>query len=394
MKYIFKNIKLFYTEEKFLFGLTFLTIFVSVLMVHFSYGLYQSYMLEKELVSVDQTYLSVQMNYELEKYNQDDETGGYRLKSNKTKQYITLAQFYRLVKELSKSFQEDLVSVDLRAEVDNYPLEFGFNIEDNKIVRSDYVMSNMKKNGILTEGRYFTKKEYDDGMDSAIIFDQKWNAGNTPFTDNMKIDDDHILLNGKKYKIIGKQSIYADLPMIPITSLKEDTIIFDFISFEFGHGVNSEEYNELKQAVEENFGELASLETLNLPDNDKVYLYNTIIIVSVFIALISGINFAILYRYILQSREKSLRILRICGMTKQKGIIYFITECILLVTPAYLSAVLVFAGIFLPKAGSWFYYMQKSYPMTVYGALFGIYYGTSIIILLCMTLSKKTGGRA
>jgi hypothetical protein len=351
-------------------------------------------MLEKELVSVDQTYLSVQMNYELEKYNQDDETGGYRLKSNKTKQYITLAQFYRLVKELSKSFQEDLVSVDLRAEVDNYPLEFGFNIEDNKIVRSDYVMSNMKKNGILTEGRYFTKKEYDDGMDSAIIFDQKWNAGNTPFTDNMKIDDDHILLNGKKYKIIGKQSIYADLPMIPITSLKEDTIIFDFISFEFGHGVNSEEYNELKQAVEENFGELASLETLNLPDNDKVYLYNTIIIVSVFIALISGINFAILYRYILQSREKSLRILRICGMTKQKGIIYFITECILLVTPAYLSAVLVFAGIFLPKAGSWFYYMQKSYPMTVYGALFGIYYGTSIIILLCMTLSKKTGGRA
>jgi hypothetical protein len=394
MKYILKNIKLFYTEEKFLFGLTFLTAFVSVLMLHFSYGLYQSYMLEKELVSVDQTYLSVQMNYELEKYNQDDETGGYRLKSNKTKQYITLAQFYRLVKELSKSFQEDLVSVDLRAEVDNYPLEFGFNIEDNKIVRSDYVMSNMKKNGILTEGRYFTKKEYDDGMDSAIIFDQKWNAGNTPFTDNMKIDDDHILLNGKKYKIIGKQSIYADLPMIPITSLKEDTIIFDFISFEFGHGVNSEEYNELKQAVEENFGELASLETLNLPDNDKVYLYNTIIIVSVFIALISGINFAILYRYILQSREKSLRILRICGMTKQKGIIYFITECILLVTPAYLSAVLVFAGIFLPKAGSWFYYMQKSYPMTVYGALFGIYYGTSIIILLCMTLSQKTGGRA
>jgi hypothetical protein len=64
------------------------------------------------------------------------------------------------------------------------------------------------------------------------------------------------------------------------------------------------------------------------------------------------------------------------------------------VTPAYLSAVLVFAGIFLPKAGSWFYYMQKSYPMTVYGALFGIYYGTSIIILLCMTLSQKTGGRA
>jgi hypothetical protein len=338
-------------------------------------------MLEKELVSVDQTYLSVQINYALEKYDQNDESGGYRLKGNPSEEYITLEQFYRLVDELSNRFQEDLVSVDLRAEVDNYPLEFGFDIEENQIVRSDYVMDNMKKNGILTEGRFFTKKEYEDGMDAAIIFDQKWNAGNTPFTDSMKVDETHILLNGKKYQIIGKQSIYADLPMIPITSLEGDTILFDFISFEFGHGVNSEEYNELKQEVEENFGELATLETLNLPDNDKVYLYNTMILVAVFVALISGINFAILYRYILQSREQSLRVLQLCGMTKGRGIFHFIAECFVLVTPAYLLAVLLFANVFLPNAADWFYYMQESYSLSVYGALFGIYYGISLLIL-------------
>lgn len=387
MKYILKNIKLFITKEKFMYSLTFATIFVSVLMLHFSYGLYQSYMSEKEAVSADQSFITISMNYDIEQEEVNSTTGAYRLKDDKKKdEVVTMDMFCQLVNQLSEQFQEDLINVGLKAEVDHYPLYFNFDIKDNKMVNSAFFEENMKKNSLLSGGRFFTNEEYEKGLKTAIVFDTEGYEGDT-YTDTYQaFDGNSLVINQEKYQVIGKQTLFADYPIIPITAVEKDAPLYQFVEFEFEHAVTSLQYNELEELVPICFGDLAKLEKLNLPDKDKLYMYNTMILVAVFIAVISAINFAILYRYILQTRKRELSIYRICGMSKRKAVGIYVFECILITLPAYLLAVILFRSVFLPEAKEFFYYMADSYAASVYAILFILYYGVSIVILLIMIL--------
>lgn len=373
-----------------MFALVILTVLVSCIMIHFSYGLYQSYMSEKEADESNQYTASLTFTYEFEQYNVDKYGDGQcevRPPDGIT-EFATVGMLKNFAKDLSDKFQEDLLIVETNAVAESYRLYSVFDILNGELIISDVYEENLKKSSKISSGRFFTPEEFKEGEKVAIAFDKyNINVGNTPYMDKMLVDEDkYVLLEGERYKVIGWGSIDCDLPTIPITSLPDDTPLEGYVTFTFGHPVNRANYQELKELAEIDFQGLAQLESMALPNVDQIYLYNTIIIVSILIALVSSLNFAILYRYILATRKKELRIFRICGMSKFRAVVTYIAECLLITLPVYFFGVFLFAKVLLPIAKKHFYYMYQSYSMEIYGTLFVIYYGVSLLILLGMIL--------
>lgn len=117
-----------------------------------------------------------------------------------------------------------------------------------------------------------------------------------------------------------------------------------------------------------------------------MYLYNTIIMVTIFITIVSAINFAILYRYILSSRKQSLMVYRICGMSFARVVLLYLGECVVLTVPAYVIGALLFEHVILKKVSKYYDYMSNSYSSYVYMVLFAIYFILSLLILLFMII--------
>ena len=67
--------------------------------------------------------------------------------------------------------------------------------------------------------------------------------------------------------------------IVPFNSLNEDTPI-NTILFHFKKPVTRSQYNEIKEIFSNNFGEIASIPDLDIPESENYYLYNTIILIS------------------------------------------------------------------------------------------------------------------
>lgn len=387
MKYIYRNICLFIKNEKLVFLFAFLSIFSSALLLHFSYALYQSYMVQKESASGEQDWLGITIKDDYEIYDEDEEQGTYKIRKRDGKEYLTVGMVKKALENLSKDYQRDLVNVMLDAYIDERFLLFNFNVEDGQITLSQFFMDNLKKNNNMGEGRFFTEEEYKEGMLVALAYDDPYdpNLMSSYSKSVTSSDGKYMTIGGKKYDVIGVHSSW-DEPIIPITSVDEDTAVYDFLEFDFGHPVTSLEYQELKEWTEIYLGEHGEVDELELPDIDKIYLYNTMILIAVLISVISALNFAIMYRYILQNRKAEIRILRICGMSKLRGVLMYIVECLLMTVPVYVLAVIFFARAFLIYVNRNFSYINKSYPWKVYVLLFLLYYISSLIILFGMIM--------
>lgn len=384
MKYIIRNICLFLKNEKIVSVFVFLSIFSSVLLLHFSYALYQSYQEKKKSADSDLDYLTISVTDRYEKYDKD-ENGKYKIKKKQGEDYLTVGMLKKAITDMPNDIQKNLEDVMLDAYIDEHFLSFVFNVKDNQIVLSDFYMENTIKNGILTEGRIFTKEEYKKGMKVAWSYDDQYDAEPSYTRSITTSDGKYITVGGKKYEVIGKQK-FPDLPEIPITSVDDDICIYDYIEFDFGHPVNHLLYEQLQDWVSLSLEGHAVTDEIELPDDDHVYLYNTMILIAVLISIISAFNFAIMYRYILQRRKKEYRILRICGMGKAKAVRMYIMECLLMSLPVYFIAVLFFSKAFLTYVNRNFSYISQEYPNTVYIVLFAVYYLSSLIVLLGMIL--------
>ena len=70
-------------------------------------------------------------------------------------------------------------------------------------------------------------------------------------------------------------------------------------------------------------------------DTDTVSVYNNMIWIALLISLLSVTNFAMLYRFILLKRQRSLAIMRICGCSRKGAIAMYLAECVVITLPAY-----------------------------------------------------------
>ncbi len=357
MKYIIKNIKSFIKTEKLIFILILICVIASSFIINFSYGLYQNYHVIKEEQESDLGTFEITFNNDL--------NGNYAAKDILKNTLLSFSD------SLNDSINMYLVKPYTDEIPDGYgPIFIRFCISNGNIAPCEIFKENIEKNGAFISGTYFSEEQEKNGENVALAFN------GTPET--MMNENGTISFQGKEYEIIGVQRIHTLI--VPFESLNSDTPIDDLI-IGFTKHMTRSQYNEIKEKISGAFGEIAVIPELDIPESENYYLYNTIIIISILIAILSAINFAILYKYILSKRTKILSVFRMCGCTKFRALGMFLSECMIITVPVFALTSLCYDKFVLPVLARHFEYIESAYSMKLYLIIFAIYVLSSLIVL-------------
>lgn len=395
MRYILKNYATFARKNTSLFVLAIITIWISTVIIHLSYGVYQN------------THIIWKGNYDTETENNYIE---FTFSSEEGKE-VTKADLTRCFNRITDSM--DVIRASGNSDFvlfDGYtPLDWGYpteNLSDSDKQRTylniklvidhqglrapKIIFDNLLKCG-FSEGGRWTDEEEATGKRVALFWDyQRQDAPNDQFVSAAcALDKDGMVtIGGKKYEIIGYQGYFFP-PLIPYGSLDEN-VNFTSGKFVFREWVSVTSYATITEILKEELGDRVQiLHEDRSHEEDAYYTYSAAIAIVILLSLIAVIDLLILYQYYVKGNENKRCIFRICGMSRWKTIGIQFGECLLLTIPVYLIATVTFALGILPRLTPYFAYMKYSFNLQIYAAIFGIYIAfTSIFCLLTLWIES------
>lgn len=373
-KYTLKNIKSFFINNFIIFILLVISTITSAIVIFFSYGVYQNY----------NTILS---------YKEDDLSDDYIGINyvNTGSEYVTKRDLLNCLSEIddiSNELREQIIQYDVEGIIDNNSYEFKFLYCDGKFKVAEEFKENLKKYDNLTEGTYWSDYEEANGICVALISDPAV-FGEISALDSIKYVN-QLKIGGKIYDIIGKQAWNEKGAMFPFSTVADEQLLTSTL-ISFNSAVSVKIYNQIRDVFNNYMGDKAVFEEIRTIDKDTYYTYKTVILISVFIALIAAINFMILYRYIMSTRKRTTAIFRILGLTPAKLNFMNMSECIILIVPFFILGMVLYQTVFLPRLHTYFVYMQDAYTPFVYFLLFVIFISVSLIVIgiMLLVMSRK-----
>lgn len=373
-KYTLKNIKSFFINNFIIFILLVISTITSAIVIFFSYGVYQNY----------NTILS---------YKEDDLSDDYIGINyvNTGSEYVTKRDLLNCLSEIddiSNELREQIIQYDVEGIIDNNSYEFKFLYCDGKFKVAEEFKENLKKYDNLTEGTYWSDYEKANGICVALISDPAV-FGEISALDSIKYVN-QLKIGGKIYDIIGKQAWNEKGAMFPFSTVADEQLLTSTL-ISFNSAVSVKTYNQIRDVFNNYMGDKAVFEEIRTIDKDTYYTYKTVILISVFIALIAAINFMILYRYIMSTRKRTTAIFRILGLTPAKLNFMNMSECIILIVPFFILGMVLYQTVFLPRLHTYFVYMQDAYTPFVYFLLFVIFISVSLIVIgiMLLVMSRK-----
>lgn len=329
-KYTLKNIKSFFINNFIIFILLVISTITSAIVIFFSYGVYQNY----------NTILS---------YKEDDLSDDYIGINyvNTSSEYVTKRDLLNCLSEIddiSNELREQIIQYDVEGIIDNNSYEFKFLYSDGKFKVAEEFKENLKKYDNLTEGTYWSDYEEANGICVALISDPAV-FGEISALDSIKYGN-QLKIGEKIYDIIGKQAWNENGAMFPFSTVADEQLLTSTL-ISFNSAVSVKTYNQIRDVFNNYMGDKAVFEEIRTIDKDTYYTYKTVILISVFIALIAAINFMILYRcsgaVSVKKQMKNYAIYSICGMPWQRSAsISVIATCILAIISFIISIVCVF----------------------------------------------------
>lgn len=373
-KYTLKNIKSFFINNFIIFILLVISTITSAIVIFFSYGVYQNY----------NTILS---------YKEDDLSDDYIGINyvNTGSEYVTKRDLLNCLSEIddiSNELREQIIQYDVEGIIDNNSYEFKFLYSDGKFKVAEEFKENLKKYDNLTEGTYWSDYEEANGICVALISDPAV-FGEISALDSIKYGN-QLKIGEKIYDIIGKQAWNENGAMFPFSTVADEQLLTSTL-ISFNSAVSVKTYNQIRDVFNNYMGDKAVFEEIRTIDKDTYYTYKTVILISVFIALIAAINFMILYRYIMSTRKRTTAIFRILGLTPAKLNFMNMSECIILIVPFFILGMVLYQTVFLPRLHTYFVYMQDAYTPFVYFLLFVIFISVSLIVIgiMLLVMSRK-----
>ncbi len=370
LKYTLKNIKSFFIDNWIIFILLIISVITSSIVIFFAYGVYQNY----------NTILN---------YKEDDSYDDYIWVDyeNTNSEYVTKEDLMNCLSEIdriSNGLQEQIVQYNVEGVLDDNSYEFKFIYSNGKFKVAEEFKENLKEYGNLTEGTYWSDYEEENGICVALISDPDV-FGDISALSSIRYGS-QLKIGGKIYDIIGKQAWNEKGAMFPFSTISDDQLLTStFISF--NSAVSVKTYNQIRNIFNNYMGDKAIFEEIKMLDKETYYTYKTVILISVFIALIAAINFMILYRYIMSTRKRTTAIFRILGLTTAKLNLMNMSECIILIVPFFMIGMVLYQTVFLPWLCTYFVHMREAYSSRIYLLLFIIFIGISLVVIGIMLLS-------
>ncbi len=368
MNLIFKNIMKLFKYEKLVFFVMLICVFFSALILNFSYGLYQNYRVQKSESEISLNEIRPEIS--------ENSTLSRGLLEN----YLSV---------ISDETLNKMNIIYCAAEFDGFNPEnyaysmMRFCIKDGEYCSSKYVADIWDKQGLMVSGRFFNNEEEKNGKDVAIVgnYGSGWNEQ----TLSIKNGENSIELFGRSFQVIGEQRSVGT-PIVPFLAVPADTEIVQ-LAFSFESNITKSDYDELKMAAEKSIPGILIFEDIEFPDTEAIYLYNNIMLISVFIAVLSVMNFAMLYHFILQERSRDIAIFRICGCKISKAVMIYLGECFVLSVPIYIIGMILYSYIMHNVLAGLFPYMEAAYSKIIYAVIFLIYFIIMAIILSILIYS-------
>lgn len=410
MKYIWKNIGSFVKDYTKIFVLLIITIAASTLIIHLSYGMFREYKDRKELsrMGAKEVVLRLKSSY-AQKADAASGLDGNMISSEDLVyqtyekrddvQDVTVADLKRFARKLDEETADKLLNIHTGVLQGDYRFETDFLIADGKIVNSgDYGFDSLYNfsfgdyhtTNIFQYGRYFTDREYAEGKPVCIMYGFQKNLRGDYLKENLP-DDGKVLIGGREYQIIGLQNGIGT-GYIPITSVDEDSILLDDIKLQFQDNISLREIGLINEAAEQCFGGMAASNYEVEETEDNSYLYNTILFLVFVVSLVAAFNFCALYHYSVTTRQRTLKIFRICGLSHLKSIWLYLGECSILSAGTYLVTLFLFHFLLMPFLAGRMKIFDFHYQAGVYLTLFLIYFISSFLlqyVMIAWNLKKK-----
>ncbi len=412
MKYVFKNLKQFVTKNRLVFVLFIFCQIVSILILLLSYGVYMNYKenYNQEFLSTKGLYYEGDASGKEKGEKLDENEFDYMLFVVNLNNYhdpLTHADVEPFYTELTDYFDKKLDYMMLQFFTKPMTLEESAKITNEYqsslvstvlfIAKHDGEYTFQKTSrykdentaGTLASGRWFTDSELQRG-EAVCIVDLKGLERDIlkPATIREKNGEKYMTLCGIEYKVIGTMARGESI-IIPFTSAPKDMYLWDNFLVKFTEPLTVEEHNKYVSLIKKYFGDMVDDDTLEVAtvNIDKQYFYNTNIWLSVIIALAAAVNLAVLYRYVLMTRRKTLAIFRLTGAKKNKIRRIYIAETLGISVVIFALCAVLFNYAVLPWLIKYYPYCSEVYSIKVYGTMFLIYTLVSYIVLNIMIIT-------
>ena len=247
--------------------------------------------------------------------------------------------------------------------------------------RNNIEISAGYKKGKYTPSKFFKKMFNLNDMEGLSQKDYDNAAQIAYITSSVKCEGDTIMLGGKEYKVMGV--IYDDMmaaAYVPFTAFPEK-IEIKFLSFFTKSPLTRSEYEFIKEAAEKYLGGKAIIPEFDGIENESDYrVYRNMIFIIIGMVFICGINYCIIYHYLIYRNRNAFAICRICGCTRGRAAFGYIAELMAESAVMFALGTFVFYKFVFEKMGEYFEYAAFFYDSSTVMNVFVIYMGILFIM--------------
>lgn len=370
MRHTILNIATFFKTEKLLLVIVFICVTSSAFILNFSYGLFYNYDMQKNEAEIELKDIWPEIAEDT---------------------VLTKSELKLYVEALDSSIHNSVQVIYASGDISKY----GFNTDESshaismrfRFIDGEYHISEVTRkswedHNLMPFGRYISNEEEAHGKQVALVWGTSENNWNAPCASLRNIDGT-ITLFDKTYEVVGVYSAGGGTPIVPFLTVPDELGILEF-SIVFERNITRTIYENLKQTAAEVIPNKLIFPELEIPDRDSIAIYNNMLTVAVIISLLSIVNFAMLYRFVLKKRQRSLAVLRICGCSKVKAVIIYLAECLILTLPAYIVGTVLNILCVEHIFGGVFNFITEAYSPEIYGLISATYFTMFFIILSIM----------
>ena len=406
MKFVFRNLGDFLKNERVVFILVMLCSFSSAVVLCFAYGLYYQYKTDKAVGETESTRISVcYADTEDAILKGDEALYKSRIFTGKR---LTYKQLLPVIFSLPQPvwtnficFNQMLLYDDSRGELilnpdtsmvvmnvdfiipigmlDTSTMQFTMDAETEKRIALSF--NTLAGRGLTAEDAVYGRRVAtlnEDMFQRYTGSEKPYNEYETPPT---------IELFGEPFEIIGISGGGYGPINIPMSSIPEDTVIDAYvgicIELLYDLPVSHNQYMLVKERVEEAYPGILVVQELKFAQTDAIY-YNTVIGISVFVAAVAALNFAILYQFVVMNRRKMIAVFGCCGCTRRRISRIFLGELMTMTLPLLLVGMVCYQYLILPLLTERFVYIAGAYSLKLYGLIFAIFAVITLLLVRIM----------
>ena len=361
MKYIYKSIKSFVQNNILFFCLFIICQITSFIVLLFSFGAFQNFKIIKNQ-TIEQTSFEICFGNLIEQFRYDDgsicctgdgsvDNGSVKklldLLDEKTLEELELIVYFPYFNNTNLKFAEgyDHISVAFRLKY----------LKDEKTL-APYGSSS------VSSGVPLTYEEFMQGSNKITL----------PCDYSQEYLGADVIIADKHYVVCGIETMDDFIGMSYFNS-PNDIDGIENISFYFNDLATKSAY----------YAYIPKIETVS---SDKLPFYNSIMAVSVLLALLSAVTLMLLYKYVLQKRSRTIAILRLNGCSKGKSRRICIAEIIIISLICAAIAYALYFGFLIHGLSHYLIYIKAVYSAKNIAVMFAVnvfaaYMVTNIMIV-------------